>query len=438
MKDRQVYTFFLISVIFAGIISLSPAISQLTNNVIIPSAGKISGYVTARSGSARDIQAAVNQVVATGGKGNVYIPEGTFNFVEVDQPWVTVDVPAGINIFGAPTERDADGQVIEWKTVLVMPYEVSAGPDSSPSWFSVEGNGDPTKSFRFSDIKLVGWRYFNNASTAMSIGVFINRVLDFRFDHCYFQDLANSAVTLGSYPLDYYNRGNCSGVIDHCKLVNTYGDPGFLNYDERTLGYGIGLRRWASDIWDPKLTNIIGHYTSHTVFIEDNYFSKWRHCVCSNDGFHYVFRRNIVEGGYGIGEVDGHGSYADESAPYAVGTRCIEIYNNTFRNPDTTWNDHPWALNLRGGASIVFNNTIQGYYGLLDFNNDWGNYEPYVPKCAVNQTYIWNNNLGSGTLIHYNADSEQNVNYFLRAPNLQQDGFEYTPYAYPHPLTQES
>jgi hypothetical protein len=31
----------------------------------------------------------------------------------------------------------------------------------------------------------------------------------------------------------------------------------------------------------------------------------------------------------------------------------------------------------------------------------------------------------------------ENVNYFLRAPNQQQDGFTYAPYPYPHPLTLE-
>jgi len=437
MRDRRRYVL-LLSTVLAEMLCLSAVYSQLTNSVVISSTGRISAGVIARSGSARDIQNAVDKIAAASGKGNVYIPAGLFNFVNVSESWATVSIPAGVNLFGAPTQRDANGQVIAWRTVLVMPYEVAtSGPDDNPVWFSVQGNGDPNVSFRFSDIKLVGWRYFDNASTTQYAGISISKVLNFRVDHSDFQDLAGSAIFAGSLPLVSYNRGNCSGVIDHNILNNTYGDPGFMNYDDRTLGYGIEMRRWASDVWDPTLTNIIGHYTPYTVFIEDNYFSKWRHGADSNDGIHVVFRHNIVDGGYGIGEVDGHGSYADSSNPYAVGTRCIEVYNNTFQNPDARWNSETFALNLRGGSNIVVNNTIKGYYGLLDFNNDWGNYVPYVPKCAVNQTYVWNNNLGSGILIHYPGDSQENVNYFLRAPNLQQDGFTYTPYPYPNPLTLE-
>ena len=65
--------------------------------------------VTATNGSAVGIQEAVDQVAAAG-YGNVFIPEGTFNFVEVGEPWTTVTIPAGVNIFGAPTERDANDQ----------------------------------------------------------------------------------------------------------------------------------------------------------------------------------------------------------------------------------------------------------------------------------------------------------------------------------------
>lgn len=420
----------LISVMLTGIFSLSPAISMLMNDVIIRSTGSIFAHVTANSGSAEDIQAAVDEVAAMGG-GVVYIPEGTFNFVEVGEPWRTVNIPAGINLFGAPTERDANGQVIEWKTVLVMPYEAPA----SSTWFSVQGTGAPNVAFRFSDIKLVGWRFFNSSSKTMYTGVSINQVQNFRVDHCYFQDIAGSAIFAGSSPMRDYNHGVISGVIDHNILNNTYGDPGLMHYEETTVGYGIFLRRWACAIWDYDITNVIGHYNNYTIFIEDNYFSKWRHCVSSNDGLHYIFRYNVVEGDYGIGSVDAHGSYADDVRTYAVGTRAIEVYNNTFKNPDTTWTNMPWAINLRGGSGIIFSNTLEGYYALMDLNNDYGNIA-YVPQCHINQTYIWNNNLGGGTLIKYNYDNTENVHYFLRAPNLGQDGFEYTPF--PHPLTLEA
>ena len=433
MKDRQLYAFFLVSVIFAGITSLSPAVPSSTNSVIIRSNGRLSLCVTAKSGSAKDIQAAVNQIVA-GGIGNVYIPSGTFNFVNVGEPWVTVSIPAGVNLFGAPTQRYANGSVVSWNTILEMPYEA---PDSS-CWFYIDGIGTNTTT-RISDIKLVGWRYTHNSSTTMYYGIYLEQCLDFRIDHCDFQDICGSAIWVDGYDGGtggyQYTENNCSGVIDHCILNNTYGDPGWQVYENRTLGYGIGMRRWACDVWDTNVSSFWGQYTNYTIVIEDNYFSKWRHSTCSNDGFRQIVRFNIFEGCYGIGEVDGHGSYADDYHPNAVGTRSMEIYNNTFQNPDTRWNANTFALNIRRGSVLAFNNTLIGYYGLLDFNNDFGNYAPYCPQCAVNDTYVWNNNLGNGTLIHYDADSVENVNYFLRAPNLQQDGLTYTPYPYPDPLT---
>jgi hypothetical protein len=275
----------------------------------------------------------------------------------------------------------------------------------------------------------------------MFCGVGIANVFNFRIDHCKFQDMCGSAIWAGddnggTGSFQYTSESSC-GVVDHCVLNNTVGYPGFWDYDARTLGYGIGLRKWACNIWEP-VQNIWGKYRNYTVFIEDNYFSKWRHVVCSNDGFHYVFRNNIVDADYSQGSVDGHGSYADDSHPLAVGTRCVEVYNNIFKDPDPTWwnetSNRNWALNIRGGSWLVYNNTFIGYSHVLDFNNDWGNYAPYSPQSAVNQTYVWNNTLNGATLIHYNADSVVNVNYFLRAPNQIQDGLTYTPYTYPFPL----
>lgn len=389
-------------------------------------------YIVAASGRAFDIRTAITEAIASGVK-NVLIPEGTFNFYEVGEVWAEVAYPAGINLFGTPTERDANNQVIGWKTILVMPFEA---PNLS-AWFRINGTGNPAENPRFSDIKLVGYRYFDNASVTTYYGLFLHDVLDFRVDHCNFQDMAQSAIWAGS-PMKSYNHGVISGVIDHCRLVNSYGDPGWPDYATRTLGYGIGLRRWACDLWEPDVSKVVGKYNNYTVFIEDCYFSKWRHCVASNDGIHYVFRRNVVEGDYAIGSVDAHGSFADASQPYAVGTRAIEVYDNVFKNPDTTWNSKPWAINLRGGAGIIFNNKLEGYYALMHLNNDWGNYDPYCPQCLINDTYIWNNNLGGGLLIDYIADSVENVNFFLRPPSLAQDGWEYTSYPYPHPLVTEA
>lgn len=447
-KMNRLHQIIFIAIIVLIIISAYIVHARLTSTVIVRNIGQLSTTkVWAKSGYWRDIQAAVDAAAAAGG-GTVYIPEGVWNFVNVNESWTKarVIVPSGVNIFGAPTERYANSSVKEWKTVLVMPWEVpTTGPDDMPAWFRIVFNETyPERTTRISDLKLVGYRYFNTNSKTMYIGIQFYTgyasyptagLINFRIDHCCFQDLAGSGIW-GISEAEYNRRSFC-GVIDHNVFVNTYGNPGLMNYDARTLGYGVGLRRWASDVWDYDVSNIHGKYTNYTVFIEDNYFSKWRHSVCSNDGFHVVFRHNIVERDYAIGSVDGHGSYADDSHPYAVGTRAYEVYDNIFRDPDTTWTKVPWALNIRGGSWIVFNNTLIGYNALCDLNNDWGNYAPYCPQCHINQTYIWNNSLGGANIIKYNSDNTQDVHYFLRAPNLQIDRWVYTPYPYPHPLTLE-
>jgi hypothetical protein len=390
------------------------------NSVIIGSSGQISiPTITAASGSARDIQAAVDWIVAHGGIGNVYIPEGTFNFVDVGEAWMTVNIPGGVNLFGAPTERDANGQVVEWKTVLVMPYDV-AGPRNT-EWFRINGNG---KSFRMADIKLVGYRYFNSSSTyvfrALSI---VGPIVDFRIDHCHFQD------TTGGIGVGGPANSVVCGVIDHCKLVNSRAivKPYVLDCD---VDYGVGFIRSGTTFWDDNIDNVLGHYTGYTVFIEDCYFEKWRHCVSANDGAHYVFRHNVIKNDVGYGSLDAHGTYN------YVGTRAVEIYENQMIDPVGSSDDTPLTKDgvyIRGGGGVIFNNTVVGYENRFIYTSREGS----VEKCWPHDLWIWNNAVtGSSYYIQVYNDPDkgapqENVDYFLYAKA------EYTPYPYPHPLTLE-
>ncbi|MCR3906928.1 MAG: hypothetical protein NUK62_07905 [Tenericutes bacterium] len=424
----------MIIVTIVASIFVYPIVHSISNGIIIKSSGQIiSSNITAESGSAEDIQAAVDYISENWGAGNVFIPAGTFNFVETGETWQTVVVPCGINIIGAETQKDSNGQVIEWRTVLNMPFEA---PQNSV-WFKFEIDETVQENtFRFSEIKLVGYRFYNINSRNMYTGILVNSkysnyptagLKDFRVDHCNFQDMGGSGISISFN--DEYNRRKISGLIDHNRFVNSYGDPGFMNFEQRTLGYAIGLRRWASDVWE-ETSQVWGQYTDYTVVIEDNYFSRWRHATCTNDGIHQIVRYNTFEYSYGCGTVDGHGSYREVGGKrwYAVGTRCMEVYENRFLSYDPTWNT-PWVVNIRGGSALVYNNYLDGSYPyLLDLNNDWGNYDE-LSYCAISDTYIWNNQLNGASIIHYNANSVLNRDYFLNAPT------GYTPYTYPHPLT---
>ncbi len=384
-------------------------------------------------------QTAVDLVESYDVNGSVYLPEGEFN-INVGASITTLNLTTNINLFGAPTTRDENDDVTTWRTSLIIDDPCNSyNPDAPKTIISYTINQTSNyNTFRVSDIEFIGYRYYNNSDEAMFQAIVCNSMLfedyptegvtDFRIDHCNFQDICGSAIWLIGGESDQHSRRVCSGLVDHNRLVNTYGDIGFMTYEDRTLGYGIGLRRWACDVWEVDAEDIWGQYTNYTVVIENNYFSKWRHSVCTNDGFKAIIRYNMVNASYGHGDFDGHGSYADESRTYAVGTRCVEAYNNTFTNWDNTWGTD-WAFNVRGGSWLIYNNTLDSSYGhLLDFNNDWGNYDN-LAYCAINQTYVWDNSGWSSTLIHYNADSTENVNYFLYAPT------GYTPYVYPHPLT---
>lgn len=425
MQYTKVYAAFLVLVIFAGIFSLSPAISSLMNSVVLRNKGEILTREYARSGSARDIQAAVDWVAGHGGIGNVYIPKGTFNFVEVGETWKTVNIPAGVNIFGAPTQKDGDGQVIQWNTVLVMPSEVPTGA----AWFKMNGAGDPTKPSRFSDIKLIGYRSINPASTSMHNSIVVTGVVDFRIDHNYFQD-----ATSGIYLFAASKNGIIRGVIDHNRLINTIGNPGYgADYlTNQSIDYGImPYRTPDSDYWDSNIYNVLGKYTDYSVYIEDNYFSKWRHDVSSNNGMHYVFRHNIVEGEYAQGTVDGHGAYTN------VGTRAMEFYENQFLDPNYIYEGQPNIVNWRGGGGVFFNNTIRDYYFTVYWRQEGSQWPQGYPGSTDSPVYFWNNTyLNGGT--HYDQPVQfssgtplENVYLDVVMPN-------YTPYAYPHPLTLKS
>jgi len=151
--------------LFMAVLLTTPVMSVLMDTAVIRTEGSIRDVigVTAQSGYWQDIQAAVNQVVANGGIGNVYIPEGTFDFVNVGESWTgaRVVIPAGVSIFGEPNQRTSglsyDGvgqnpndQVVQWKTVLRLPWDVPGNWEGSANWFfKVTGSGDPSKPSRF-------------------------------------------------------------------------------------------------------------------------------------------------------------------------------------------------------------------------------------------------------------------------------------------------
>ena len=364
--------------------------------------------ITAKSGYWKDIQDAVDLVASMGG-GDVFIPEGTWNFVDVNESWTgaRVVIPAGVSLLGAPTERYPNGSVVEWKTVLQIPWDFGVpGDQGLPIWFEIKGIGDPNKPSRISDIKFVGYREFNESSTQVLRGIVIENVINFRIDHVYFRHIPEGIAV----------RGGC-GVIDHCIFDNVYGWHGGTDWYNRTIGYGIAIDRSMSfSEWEP-LDNLLGKYTNHTVFIEDNVFTRWRHCIVGNHGAHYVFRHNKIIGGCGFGEIDIHPQWNE---PY-VGGRCAEVYENYLANPEG-W----YGSTISSGSGVFFNNTLIGYRCFLQlYDAGWN------PQFYPHDLYIWSNNLDDADPVWVSGNATEGEDYFFYAP------LNYEPCPYPHPLTQE-
>jgi hypothetical protein len=371
--------------------------------------------VIAKSGYWKDIQEAVDLVASMGG-GNVYIPEGTFNFVNVNESWTgaRVVIPAGVNLFGALTEKYPNGSVVEWKTILVMPWD-TPGSNSydPPKWFLIQGNSNPNKTSRLSDIKLIGYREFNSSSTQVLRGIKVENVINFRIDHVYLRHIPEGIWIDGIYS---------SGVIDHCVFDNVYGTHGGTVWANRTIGYAIRIDRTTTFTKWETLENLLGKYTNHTVFIEDCYFTKWRHLVVANHGGHYIFRHNVIKGGKGFGEVDIHPEWNE---PYVSG-RCAEVYENQFLNPEPESGFAVIVGTISSGSGVFFNNTLSGYEVFLQLYDSGWNSQFYP-----HDIYIWGNNLGGANPIRVSGNATLGEDYFFSKPDW------YTPYPYPHPLTLE-
>jgi hypothetical protein len=422
--------------------------AQLINTATIHNTGQISTTIWAKSGSAEDIQAAVDAVAAGG--GIVYVPAGSFPFngsrTVYNGMSVGVVVPGGVSVIGAG--KDVTNLTCTAETSNVMLY--------------CDGSND--KPIRISGITFIGYGPLpgeTNDDDHNQQGVLMWNCKKFRVDHCRFLNFPGHGVQAACYThvarneegeLQYYWNW---GLIDHCDFDNPYKEnPGTWAW-----GYGIGLGGGAGGTepiaWLYNISDIIGRWDIETnpircalyqwnsstnqydlvdpyggkyfrwlVYIEDCTFKRCRHGIASNGGVWYVARHNYFEHNYPEGwpNVDIHGAMGNQGW---FGGRGAEVYDNIINETTVTGG---WGIDYRGGGGVVFNNTIISCsYGVsMRYEGPDTNV-----VCWVNDLWIWNNTFTDvNTQIYdpYNLYDEE-VHYFLRErPN-------YTPYPYPHPLT---
>jgi hypothetical protein len=269
----------------------------------------------------------------------------------------------------------------------------------------------------------------------------------FRIDHNKFVSYPGRGLS---------TRDDSRGVIDHNTFLNV------ANEYIEILGDGAAS-------WTEPFQNIFG--TGRAVFIEDNTWSydssfteNGANAVDSNDGGRHVFRHNRVDSWNNSQPIEAHGACAFEA-----GTRSFEIYENEFNILDSTytaWN----ALRFRSGEGVVHSNVFTGRWGgsairvdedrLVDgMTCDETIYSPMLcthvdpmdpatwemsdRPCLfqVHNLFVWNNDATDPPLdvVMTTEGAEQYLvadrDYFLREPSLDLDGFGYSPYMYPHPLT---
>jgi hypothetical protein len=401
--------------------------------------------VTAASGYISDIQAAVNNV-ASG--GCVYIPAGNFtDNYNIDN---FVSIPGGVSVFGSGYIGEPGKGTGKWNTVLKMSginwptswpkdgtcmfridYETQSNKPSRISGIAFEGFREPSPPFRGYDGICIG----NTPSIS---------VRDFRIDHCYFSDFGYDGIAIGGY----YSRG----VVDHCEFWNIMKGTTFSNTIH--IGYGVGydadysFNGWISDI-RPKL----GSYEDGVIYVEDSYFDGVRHGTVAFAKARIVTRHCIFDRMhimYQSGYTDCHGAYPD-----SYGGRYVEVYDNEFHfrvDDSVPWQDPdiPKATMMRGGGGVFTNNKVYDINVAVEIADDEGN--AAHPENYVNQFWVWNNTLGSGVQLIDNTNSHVRDGtaytfdqceangwhcYYLRAPNMAQDGFVYQKYPYPHWLTLE-
>lgn len=347
----------------------TPAITETPENII--SVLPEDSY-TAKSGSAADIQAAIDMASITDG-GNVYIPEGEYDLNGV------VNLRSNIKLIGAG----------KGKTILRT--------QGQSMMIIAKGN----------NIRISGFSLIADDSDGGN-GIVIEDCIDFRVDHMQIEGYSGQAAV-------FVSGRDTRGVIDHCDIKMK---------PVANLGYGVVV--YGDDTWkdDAQLG------TQDAVFIEDNTFINTRHAVAANKGAHYVFRYNLVEKNVREHAVDAHGPYWGSR----VGTQMVEIYNNTIVDPEANGNER--AIGIRGGGGVIFNNVIRGYiYAVMLIIEEGQDLKSYPVFHQVHDLYIWNNSFDGEQEIIIQRENratqfiKENRDFFI----YPKDG--YKPFTYPHPLT---
>jgi len=303
-------------------------------------------------------------------------------------------------------------------------------------------------------------------------GIVLSWVDGFLIDHCAIDSNTGSSISSSA----------SKGVISNCDFSALYKviHGGIWNYGVQVSGnfqYYIsseyGTPTWIqniSQVWGlydwqgitlkyttipanvntgtmpwPVYTTSDISFTAGPVYIESSTFNWIRHCATSSGFGYFVFRFNTCYNGtVGFPFVDEHGGGEWSLSAVAYASRGEEVYNNTLYG--TAPGTGMYGIDDTGGSGLIYNNTIKNVaIGIYLQNRNYNNGDPVDPE-YINDCWIWNNvfnNVGTALSVTSNDGITTGVNYFCdscggtvtpTAPAPPPSG--YTPYVYPHPLTQ--
>jgi hypothetical protein len=301
--------------------------------------------------------------------------------------------------------------------------------------FEISGEGGTINDL----IRVTGFT-FDGQNFGNAIEILDGNIFKFRIDHNKFLNTGGDGYTIVIGNVGSDPKGHFKGVIDNNTFLNCFGDA------------CIDVSNDDEGAWNRDTT--LG--TDDATFVEDNTFT-WdscgsrdpsEHIIAANYGARYVFRYNTIDScSFNDGEhrvatlFDAHG-YCAGGEPNR-GTVTWEIYNNTV---DT---DESWVGGwLRGGKGVFFDNTFSGLFtgDVITLTNyrsredcDWcqdGCCTQYPCTDQINNAYFWGNTYESNPVLPVVMDEnlvpthiQLNKDYFTNSmPG-------YTPYTYPHPLT---
>lgn len=352
---------------------------------------------------------------------------------------------------------------------------------SAITTFGIVGSNESSSNFNFvksanrhiriSGLTILGDVVFDgNSSSAANTGISLQFVDGYLIDHCVIDG------NMGSDVYSVYSKG----VVSNCVIDDYYheyqgnaasfSNAGVWGYGVQVGGnFGFYANGYGTPTWISNVSQIIGKYdwqgislsymtpvkgdlstkgttssisyTAGPVYIENSQFNETRHCVSSSEYGYYVFRYNTVFGGVGLQTIDAHGGGWGYAAN-AYATRGCEIYDNFVNgNPGNGLGTATYSVMLRGGASLIFNNTFTNTLTGVELGNE--NYNSSAPKYPeyINDVWIWGNTF-SGVTTQLQIMSGQGitagVNYFSNIPSPTSPAPPkpgYMPYTYPHPLT---